>query len=141
MPKFQISQLEAGQHPDWREIIRQGLYQHNREQVGSREFVELALVALNNDSQVIGGVLGGSIWGWMLIETFWVEKEMRGHGLGAALLAEAEQIARQRGCGHVILETFSFQALPFYQKLGYVIYGQLDDFPPGHSRFSLKKDF
>ena len=141
MPKFQISQLEAGQHPDWCEIIRQGLYQHNREQVGSRELAELALVALNNDGQVIGGVLGGSIWGWMLIETFWVAKEMRGHGLGAALLAETEQIACQRGCGHVILETFSFQALPFYQKFGYVIYGQLDDFPLGHSRFSLKKDF
>lgn len=139
MPDFHISQLEPDQHPAWRETIRQGLYQHNREQVGSREFVELALVARNEAGEVVGGVLGGSIWGWMLVETVWVAKELRGHGLGTALLDQAEQVARQRGCGHTILETFSFQALSFYQKRGYLIYGQLDDFPPGHCRYSLKK--
>jgi GNAT superfamily N-acetyltransferase len=140
MSNFEISPLNEGQHPHYREIIRQGLYQYNREQTGSREFVDLALVALGQDDRVLGGILGGSIWGWMLIDTLWVSDEMRGQGLGSALLAEAEAVARLRGCKHVVLETFSFQALPFYQSRGYLIYGRLDDFPPGHSRFSLKKD-
>lgn len=139
MNHYNISQLEAGQNSEWREAVRQGLYQHNREQVGSREFVELALIVRNEDDRVVGGVLGGSIWGWMLIEVLWVDKELRGQGLGTLLLDQAEQIARQRGCGYVILETFSFQALAFYQKRNYQIYGQLDDFPAGHSRYSLKK--
>jgi signal transduction histidine kinase len=54
-------------------------------------------------------------------------------------MKRAEEIAKERGYTHIILETFSFQALPFYQKLGFVVYGQLDDFPPGHTRYSLKK--
>jgi hypothetical protein len=33
----------------------------------------------------------------------------------------------------------SFQALPFYQKLGYEKWGELNDFPIGHTRHFLKK--
>jgi GNAT superfamily N-acetyltransferase len=139
MNNFTISQLEAEQNPEWREIVRQGLYRHNREQVGSRELVEIGLVARDQDGRVVGGVMGGSIWGWMLVEVFWVDQELRGQGLGTALLNQAEQVARQCGCGYVILETFNSQTLGFYQKRGYVINGQLDDLPAGHTRYSLKK--
>lgn len=139
MKSFTMTEVEVGEHADWLDTIRQGLYQHNREQVGTRHLVELALVAQDADGDVIGGILGESIWGWMLVSTLWVAPGQRKNGLGSALLAEAEKIARLRGCGHITLETFTFQALAFYQKRGYEIYGRLDDFPPGHTRFSLRK--
>jgi hypothetical protein len=37
------------------------------------------------------------------------------------------------------LDTMSFQALDFYLKLGYTVFGRLDDLPEGHSRIFLKK--
>ncbi len=133
--------LESVSPPNetWNNTVRQGLYAHNREQVGSRHFDELSVILRNDDEEVVGGVLGGSIWGWMIIETFWVDKAVRGQGYGRQLLLHAEEIARQRACTDLILETFSFQALPFYKKLGYTVYGQLDGFPAGHTRYSLRK--
>jgi hypothetical protein len=40
---------------------------------------------------------------------------------------------------NVFLDTFSFQAPGFYQKLGYRVFGELVDFPPGHTRQYLTK--
>jgi hypothetical protein len=54
-------------------------------------------------------------------------------------LAQAEQEAARRGCHDASLDTTSFQALPFYLKHGCTLWGQLDDFHIGHSRYFLKK--
>lgn len=51
----------------------------------------------------------------------------------------AEAIAHDKGCVGVWLDTFSFQAPDFYQKLGYSVFGELKDYPPGYSRFFLQK--
>ena len=51
----------------------------------------------------------------------------------------AEQEARDRGCSHAHCDTYDFQALPFYQKLGYQVFGQLEDYPAGHTRYFLQK--
>ena len=32
-----------------------------------------------------------------------------------------------------------FQALPFYEKCGYIIFGALEDYPIGHSRYFVRK--
>ncbi len=48
--------------------------------------------------------------------------------------------ALRRGCKRSFLETFSFQALPFYQSLGYTVLSRLDDFPIGGARYALTKD-
>jgi GNAT superfamily N-acetyltransferase len=71
----------------------------------------------------------------------WLAEEVRGQGFGSQLLSMAEGEARQRGCHHAFVDTTSFQALPFYQKCGYTLYAQLEDFPPGHRRYFLKKEF
>ena len=40
----------------------------------------------------------------------------------------------------VYLETASFQALPFYEGLGYQVFGELPEISPGHKLFFLKKE-
>jgi hypothetical protein len=44
----------------------------------------------------------------------------------------AEAYARERGCRHVQLSTFSFQARPFYEKHGYEVFATLENCPVGH---------
>ncbi|HJU28399.1 MAG TPA: GNAT family N-acetyltransferase, partial [Candidatus Binataceae bacterium] len=60
-------------------------------------------------------------------------------GYGRRLMESAERYAIERGCGNAHLSTHSFQARPMYEKLGYEIFGALEDFPPGHSKFYMRK--
>ena len=58
----------------------------------------------------------------MFIRILWVSEALRGQGFGQRLVEMAERRATERGCRHVFLDTFSFQAPGFYEKLGYQIY-------------------
>ena len=60
-------------------------------------------------------------------------------GLGSSLLATAEHEARLRGCRGAWLDTFEFQARGFYERAGYVVFGEIPDYPPGSARYFLKK--
>jgi GNAT superfamily N-acetyltransferase len=83
--------------------------------------------------------VGGTYWGWLYVEILWLDARARGRGLGARLMAMAEQEAQRRGCRGAHLDTMSFQALPFYERMGYTVFGVLEDLPPGHRRYFLKK--
>jgi hypothetical protein len=37
------------------------------------------------------------------------------------------------------LDTFSFQARPFYEKLGYHVFGMLENHPAGHQHYFMTK--
>jgi GNAT superfamily N-acetyltransferase len=91
-----------------------------------------------------GGILGGMhvvlARGWMYIDGLAVAETARRRGLGSRLLVRAEAEARQRECHHAWLETYSFQARPFYERHGYRVFGMLDQCPTGHQRFFMQKD-
>ena len=88
---------------------------------------------------VRGGVIGATYWNWLYIDLMWLKEEFRGQGYGHQLLTLAEAEARNRGAKHAYLDTFSFQAPAFYQQHGYKVFGELQDFPPGHQRYFLTK--
>ena len=90
--------------------------------------------------EVMGGLLA-AIWGGSLfIRILWVSEALRGRGLGRRLLEAAERRAVERGCRHVFLDTFSFQAPGFYERLGYRTYARAEDWPVGHTHHFLRKD-
>ncbi len=90
--------------------------------------------------ELLGGLWGGTNYAHLHIELLYLPEDLRGAGLGRQLLAQAEHEAIQRGCHTVWLDTFTFQARGFYERLGYTVFGTLEDYPPGHSRFFLKKN-
>jgi len=57
------------------------------------------------------------------------------------LLEAAEQEAVKRGCRYAHVETHTFQAVDFYHKHGYIIFGELPDLPKGYTKYFLKKVF
>jgi GNAT superfamily N-acetyltransferase len=48
-----------------------------------------------------------------------VRDDLRRRGVGRELMAYAETRVVERGCHSALLDTFSFQARAFYEKLGY----------------------
>jgi GNAT superfamily N-acetyltransferase len=135
--EIQIS-VSAGASDEERTAIIGGLIAYNDSQATPARHEELAIVARDGDA-VVGGLLGNTNWGWLFIRQFWIAEGFRGSGVGRSLIKAAEGEAAKRGCRAAHCDTFDFQALPFYQKLGYEVFGQLDDYPPGHTRFFLRK--
>lgn len=76
---------------------------------------------------------------WLFVNWLWVADLYRKHGIGSQLMSEAEAAARKQGCRAAYLDTFTFQAPRFYERLGYREFGRLNDFPPGHSRVWFSK--
>lgn len=121
------------------EIVRNGLRDFNLRFAPDNNQQSLEILLRNADGKVLGGLLGGTYWGWLYVAILWVDASVRGQGWGRELLHTAEQEALKRGCHSAHLDTMSFQAQPFYEKEGYQVFGVLNDLPKGHQRIFLFK--
>lgn len=102
-------------------------------------YQELKLHLVHDGGAIIGGIVGEFCWNWLEIHYLFVEEEYRKFGYGRALLREAEKMAIERKCDFIKLDTLSFQALDFYLKEGFEIYGSIEN-AGGHTHYYLKKD-
>jgi GNAT superfamily N-acetyltransferase len=132
---YRISYMEK---PAW-ELIGGGLRDYNIQQAGEGHEKLLCYALYAPDHSVMGGIIGETHWNWLFINLMWIREELRGQGYGHQLLLAAEEEGRKRGATHAYLDTFSFQAPEFYQKHGYKVFGVLENFPPGHTRYYLTK--
>jgi GNAT superfamily N-acetyltransferase len=131
--------LEDNPSEDDLRAVREGLRQFNRLHASDDNYRPLVLFLRGPDGRMAGGLLGETYWGWLHVGDLWLEEGIRGRGFGSRLLDLAEQEALRRGCRRAHLDTMSFQALPFYERRGYQVFGTLQDLPPGHSRYFLWK--
>lgn len=108
---------------------------------GERHWPEevLCLAIHGPDGAVRGGLWGRFYYDWLFIELIFIPEDLRGQDIGTALLAMAEARARGWGAVGIWLDTFSFQARGFYEKHGFSVFGQIEDYPAGHQRFFLQK--
>ena len=88
---------------------------------------------------VTGGLYGYVLFEWLFIQYVSVPEALRGKGVGTKLMAQAEAWARAEGLAGLWLDTFAFQARPFYEKLGFSVFGEITDHPRGSVRYFLKK--
>ena len=102
-----------------------------------RDARRFALLLRDADGQLAAGLSGVMAWQWLFVEALWVGDAWRGRGVGRGLLTRAEARAMAEGCHSVWLDTF--QARDFYLALGYQLFGELEDYPPGQTRFFLRK--
>lgn len=101
---------------------------------------DVTLFIRDEAGTIVGGVAGNyGSFGWLYVDALWVSEELRASGYGTKLMEMIEAEAARHGCTNVYLNTFSFEAPAFYEKLGYTVFAELKDFPPGHSRLFLRK--
>lgn len=121
--------------------IREMLRDYNARFIGRPDWLPMVITALDADDELVGGLAGQYGLGWLHVDMLAVAPERRRTGIGMQLLEQAEHWARQRGALGVHLETIEFQALGFYERLGYRTFGQQADNPPGYTRYYLEKRF
>lgn len=102
---------------------------------------KLDIFIRDGEGRLRGGLVASTYWDWLEVDDLWLEDGLRGWGYGRRLLAMAEAEARARGCTRAWVRTFRFQARGFYERLGYRVVGQLEDYPPGSAFYWMRKDF
>lgn len=120
-------------------ILSKNIRAYNNSIVGESNSKPITLVIKDDSDKIIAGLSGRTSRGWLFVEVLWVEESLREKDLGTELLKRAEVESKNRGCDFAYVVTFSFQALGFYEKQGYKKFGELENFPKGHSRYFMMK--
>jgi GNAT superfamily N-acetyltransferase len=122
-----------------REAVLAPLRAYNISRAGDPRIRPVAILLNDEDGKAVGGLWGRLAYDWLFIELLAVPEQYRGQDHGTALMNEAERIARASGCTGIWLDTYEFQARGFYEKLGFEVFGTLEDHPAGQRRFFLRK--
>ena len=134
-PPIRIVIDEAPSRED-RKTLERGIDDFNERTVPGRDR-RFAILLRDAEGALAGGLDGVIGWEWLFVDNLWVSDALQRQGHGRDLLARGERYALEHGCHSVWLETF--QALGFYEKQGYTVFGTLPDYPAGQTRYFLKK--
>lgn len=136
-PQIEISDQP---NPDAERVLGNGLAAFNEAVTGYNDRQLLTvLIRDSHTQQILGGITGKTTLGMAFLDLFHLPDSLRGTGLGSQLLQAFEDEARRRGCANAVLYTLNFQAPGFYEKHGWVRFGEVPCEPAGSSRLFLSK--
>jgi len=136
--EYTIVQLDQPDDAAWK-AVGGGIRDFNNSHAGEHGHRNICFLLRAQDGGIAGGLIGETYWNWLYVNLLFVREELRGRGYGERLLERAEHEARRYGATDSYLDTFSFQAPDFYRKQGYRVFGELQNFPPGHQRYFMQK--
>lgn len=120
-------------------VIGDGLQRFNQQHAPGATSRSLAVLITADSGNITGGLIGRTSIGLLFVDLLFVPDELRGQGVGARLMRQAEDEAIRRGCSQSVLYTIAFQAPAFYERLGYTEFGRTDADVPDQARVFMKK--
>lgn len=121
------------------DAVKQKIAEFNWQHWEVSERLPLGLKLENEQGELIAGLAARTFGHWLMLDNFWVSEALRGQQIGSQLLAQAERIAKERGCIYAILDTLNFQAKPFYQARGYQLQWTQDAYPKIGCKYFMTK--
>ena len=135
-----MTDFELDNGSEFAELAKQKIAEFNAQHWDATKRQALGLKKLNAEGEPVAMLAGRTFGNWFYLESFWLAASERGQGLGSQMLAEAERIAKARGCAFVLLDTLDFQAKPFYQRHGYQVQWVQQDYPwAGGAKYFMTK--
>jgi ribosomal protein S18 acetylase RimI-like enzyme len=104
--------------------LRNGLHDFNVSKT-SADWEELVVTVRDSEDALHGGVIAQIYGDTCYIDTVWLDEDTRGARHGTTMLKMIEEEVLSRPVKGIWLYTASYQAKPFYEKLGYVQFAQL----------------
>ena len=120
--------------------IHNMLRSYNLSQREKAENIPLGVYYEDETGKKLAGLTGKTFGNWLCINYLFVSENLRNQGIGSKIIISAENEARNRGCKYVFVDTFSFQAPAFYEKLGYRCVFSLTNYPYTEERHYYIKE-
>ena len=121
-------------------LITDGIYTDANKKRGLDKLDHFCFFLRDKISKVVGAACGTMYYGCMYIDELWVEDNYRRQGYGKDLMLQAEELARNKDCKFITLNTMDFEARPFYEKLGYEIEFERKGYFKSSICYSLRKN-
>lgn len=125
---------------EYEEVLYHGISERAFQAKGLSPIRPFSIFIKDQKEQVLGGASGTLFYGSLYVDSLWVDETLRNQGWGKKLMYEAEKIGREHGALFVTLNTMDWEALPFYQKLGYSIEFTRTGYEKDSKMFMLRKN-
>lgn len=93
----------------------------------------------DSSQQVLGGVTCLAYYGCLYIDQLWIKECERGKHTGLKLMQEAEKTGKRLNCSFATVNTMDWEALAFYEKMGYSIEFIREGYDRDSKMFLLRK--
>lgn len=135
-----LYRLERDDAPHLETLLYSGLYEEAARAKGMSRFRTFGICIKNETQHILGGAKGAIFYGNLYVDALWINDKIRNQGWGSKLMQEAEKIGKECGCTFATVNTMDWEALPFYQKLGYIIEFTREGFENDSKMFMLRKN-
>ncbi|HEY4832553.1 MAG TPA: GNAT family N-acetyltransferase [Waddliaceae bacterium] len=135
----ELYHLERDDTPNLETILYAGLNDEAVAAKGMNRVSTFGICIKNETQKILGGAKGAVLYGNLYVDSLWINNKMRNQGWGTKLMAEAEKIGKECGCTFATVNTMDWEALSFYQKLGYNIEFIREGFEKDSKMFMLRK--
>ncbi|MCX6990036.1 MAG: GNAT family N-acetyltransferase [Chlamydiae bacterium] len=126
--------------PDLEQTLFEGLNKNAKEQKGMDPVLSFSVSIKDEKGKILGGACGVTMFGSIYTDMLWLDPTLRKQGYGKKLMLEAEKIALARGCTFAIVHTMDWEALGFYQNLGYQVEHIREGYAKNSKQYLLRKD-
>lgn len=128
-----LETISGEPNPQDKQLMSEGMLKHHASQGHPRKTNTFSILLKDSNGILKGVVVASILWNGMHIDTLWVDVTIRNQKWGSKLMKLVEKEGRSRGATVAYTDTFTWQAPGFYEKMGYSLYGKIDNFPPGNS--------
>ncbi len=122
-------------------ILEDKIFEFNSRTTNKLDGNLFAKIVQDGHGAIVAGIAGWTWAGACEITYLWVEEGLRNKGIGKKLLLAAEQEAKQKNCGTILIRSYSFQAPLFYERNGFKVAHIIEGFPPGYDYYTVIKTF
>lgn len=137
--KYQIS-YEATPKSEDIQVLNDGIMEQAKQKKGMKQLEFFAFFIRDENGAIVGGCGGNDLYGGLYIDQLWVNESLRGKGYGTQLLQRVEALAKDKHCNFITVNTFDWEALDFYKKLGFYVEFERKGFDKNSVFYFLRKD-
>lgn len=94
----------------------------------------------DEQKNIVGGSSGCQLYGCLYVDALWVKEAFQGLGYGTQLMQKVEDLAKEKHCHFITVNTFDWEALDFYKKLGFFVEFERRGFDKNSIFYFLRKD-
>jgi len=122
------------------QILNDGIIKEHKLKKDMKPLDFFAYFIRDEQGQIVGGCAGDNMYGGLFVGQLWVKEELRGNGYGTQLMLLAEDLAKESLCAFITVNTFEWEALNFYKKLGFYVEFARHGYEKSSVFYFLRKD-